>query len=160
MCRVTGIKSQPTERGVQFCLLKIFFWSSCCGSAVTNPSGIHEDVGLITGPTQWVKDPALLGAVMQAADVTWILPCYGCGVGWQLQRQFDLPSLGTSICFECGPKKQKGKKKIFFYTPHESRMSIGKNASCQKINLIYKHKRLFFFNFKINASKLNYGFIN
>ena len=31
--------------------------------------------------------------------------CYGCGVGWQLQLQFDL-SLGTSICHKCGPKKQ------------------------------------------------------
>ena len=36
-------------------------WSSCCGSAETNLTGIHEDAGLIPGP--WfscVKDPALL----------------------------------------------------------------------------------------------------
>ena len=33
--------------------------SSCCGSVVMNPNGIHEDVGSIPGVTQWVKDPAL-----------------------------------------------------------------------------------------------------
>ena len=30
---------------------------------VKNPTGIHEDVGLNPGLTQWVKDPALLQAV-------------------------------------------------------------------------------------------------
>ena len=34
-------------------------WSSHHGSAVTNPTSIPEDVGLIPGLTQWVKDPAL-----------------------------------------------------------------------------------------------------
>ena len=29
--------------------------SSCHGSAATNPTCIHEDMGLIPGPDQWVK---------------------------------------------------------------------------------------------------------
>ena len=33
--------------------------SSHFGSAEMNPASIHEDVGLIPGPAQWVKDPVL-----------------------------------------------------------------------------------------------------
>ena len=62
--------------------------SSYCGSGVMNPTSIHEDVGWIPGPTQWVKDTALLWAVVQVADTARILSCYGYGVGQWLQLQF------------------------------------------------------------------------
>ena len=40
--------------------LKILYcWSSHCGSAEMNLTCIHEDVDLIPGPAQWVKDPVL-----------------------------------------------------------------------------------------------------
>ena len=38
--------------------------SSHCGSVVTNPTSIHEDVGLIPGLDQWVKGLALPQAAL------------------------------------------------------------------------------------------------
>ena len=36
------------------------FRGSRCGSAVTKPTNIHEGVGWLRGPAQWVKDLVLL----------------------------------------------------------------------------------------------------
>ena len=40
------------------------WWSSHCGSAVTNVTNAHKDVGSTPGLAQWVKDPALLWPVV------------------------------------------------------------------------------------------------
>ena len=81
---------------------------------LANPTSIHEDTGLIPGLDQWIR----------------IWHC--CELWCRLQTQFgshvavavvqadsyssDLtPSLGTSVCCECGPKKTKTKQKLRLY---------------------------------------------
>ena len=39
-------------------------WSSHGGLAEVNPTSIHEDMGLMPGPIQWVKDLTLWQAVV------------------------------------------------------------------------------------------------
>ena len=59
-------------------------WSSHYGLVETNLTSIHEDTGSIPGLSQWVKDLALLLAVV-IQDVACIWHCCGCGVSQQLQ---------------------------------------------------------------------------
>ena len=56
---------------------------------VKNLPSIHEDAGLIPDPAQWFKDPALPWAVVWVTDAAQIWCCCGCGIGQQLQLQFD-----------------------------------------------------------------------
>ena len=60
--------------------LKVTGGSSPDGSAVMNPTSVHEDLGSVLGPTQWVKDLGWLwlwrrpAAAALIQCLTWKLP--------------------------------------------------------------------------------------
>ena len=82
---------------------------------LTNPTTNHEVEDWIPGLAQWVKDPALLSC-RPAATADWT------------------PSLGSSKCLKCGPKKTEKKKK-------RHRGGI-KMAEAYDAELIFSHKHI------------------
>ena len=96
--------------------------SSCCGSAVMNPTNIHQDGCLIPGLSQWVKDLRVwcchelwcrLQMRLGSHITVFVVQAGSCSSNLS-------PSLGTSICCRCvvfptPPRQKKRMDKRFLW---------------------------------------------
>ena len=89
--------------------------SSWCGSVVTNLTGIHEDVGLIPGPAQWVKNPALLQAARRCGSDP-VLPWLWC----RPAAAALIPPLDWELPYATGVALREKKKKTSHNKPGQT----------------------------------------
>ena len=115
-----GLRKEIEKKGL---------WCSHCGSVVYEPTSTHEDVDSI---------PSLCGLRIWLCCVQWCTletrlgSLVAVAVAWAGSCSSDLtPSLGTSICCQCGPKKKKKKKAkkcllMYFQKPRLYKAQMGK----------------------------------
>ena len=114
-----------------YTLFKNLQRSSCCGSAVVNPTSIHGDSSSLPGLAQWVENLVLL----------WL---------WhRLWLRFNFQP-GKFLCPGCGPKKQKKKT---------NKKKKKKNLPSREVNKFHNICRYILINteelyFQENVSKL------
>ena len=81
---------------------------------VKNPTSIYKDEGLIPGPTQQAEDLIHHCCELWYRSQMWLGPGIAVAVVQASNCSFDsTPSMGTSICCRCGPKKKKKNSKLF-----------------------------------------------
>ena len=93
-------------------------------SAVTNTTSVHEESGSTRSLPQWVKDLVL--RELWCGSQMWLGSQFAVTVAVVYASSCTsnlTPSLGTSVCHWCGPKKtkekekrKKRKRKSYFFT--------------------------------------------